>query len=131
MAMKSRWEGVANEVLMVLRSNKKLSSEVSLEECIGTDKEGNSMTFSDILPTDSMDIADEISIKMDVQKLYGAMQKHLKKSEIDILCWRYGLNNTKKKTQKEIAEILGISRSYVSRIEKKAIKKLRSQFEVE
>ena len=116
---------------MVLRSNKKLSSEVSLEECIGTDKEGNSMTFSDILPADSMDIADEISIKMDVQKLYGTMQKHLKKSEIDILCWRYGLNNTKKKTQKEIAEILGISRSYVSRIEKKAIKKLRSQFEVE
>ena len=120
---------IANEVLMVLRSNKKLNSEVSLDECIGTDKEGNSMTFSDILPADSVDIADEISTKMDVQKLYSAMQTNLKKSEIDILCWRYGLNNVQKKTQKEIADILGISRSYVSRIEKKAIKKLRGQFE--
>lgn len=129
MAMKSRWEGVANEVLMVLRSSKKLSSEISLDECIGTDKEGNNMTFSDILPADAVDVIDEISTKMDIQKLYRAMEKTLKKSEIDILNWRYGLNNTKKKTQKEIADILGISRSYVSRIEKRALKKLRMQFE--
>ncbi len=87
------------------------------------------MTFSDILPADSIDVVDEISTKMDIQKLYKAMEKTLKKSEIDILNWRYGLNNTKKKTQKEIADILGISRSYVSRIEKRALKKLRLQFE--
>ena len=120
---------IENEVLMVLRSSKKLSSEISLDECIGTDKEGNNMTFSDILPADAVDVIDEISTKMDIQKLYRAMEKTLKKSEIDILNWRYGLNNTKKKTQKEIADILGISRSYVSRIEKRALKKLRMQFE--
>lgn len=122
---------IENEVLMVMRSNKKLSSEVSLDECIGTDKEGNNMTFSDILPADAVDVVDEISTKMDIQKLYRLMKLALTPMEIEILNWRYGLNNTKKKTQKEIADILGISRSYVSRIEKRALKKLRQRFEEE
>lgn len=115
---------IENEVLMTLRSSKKLSMELSLDDSIGTDKEGNNMTFSDILQSECDDIADIISLKIDIKKLYSAIDCVLSNDEKNILCWRYGLLNTKKKTQKEIAEILGISRSYVSRIEKKAIKKL-------
>lgn len=115
---------IENEILMALRSSKKLSNEVSLDEPIGVDKEGNNMTFSDILPADNPDIVEEISLKVDVKKLYKIMSKVLSENELNIICWRYGLNNTKRKTQKEVAEILGISRSYVSRIEKKALKKL-------
>lgn len=115
---------IENEVLMVLRSSKKQNNEISMDECIGTDKEGNNMTFADILPSEEEDVSDIVSGKLEAQKLYQAMQKVLKPSEMDILCWRYGLGNTKKKTQKEIAQIMGISRSYISRIEKKALKKL-------
>lgn len=115
---------VENEILMMLRSSKKLNSEVSMDECIGTDKEGNNMTFADILMSEDCDVIELVSDKIDAQNLYEAMKKVLKPTEINILCWRYGLNNTKKKTQKEIAEIMGLSRSYISRIEKKALKKL-------
>lgn len=115
---------IENEVLMVLRSSKKLQNEISIDECIGTDKEGNNMTFSDILTSDSIDIADAISQKVEAQKLYKAMKNALTPNEFNIISWRYGLNNSKKKTQKEIADILGISRSYVSRIEKKCLTKL-------
>lgn len=115
---------IENEVLMVLRSSKKLQNEISIDECIGTDKEGNNMTFSDILTSDSVDIADAISQKVEAQKLYIAMKNALTPNEFNIISWRYGLNNSKKKTQKEIADILGISRSYVSRIEKKCLAKL-------
>ena len=113
-----------NEVLMVMRSSKKLQNEISIDESIGTDREGNNMTFSDILTCDSTDIADLISGKLEAQKLYNAMKKILAPTEINILCWRYGLGNQPKKTQKEIADILGISRSYVSRIEKKCLERL-------
>ncbi len=115
---------IENEVLMVLRSSKKLQNEISIDECIGTDKEGNNMTFSDILTSDSIDIADAISQKVEAQMLYKAMKNALTPNEFNIISWRYGLNNSKKKTQKEIADILGISRSYVSRIEKKCLTKL-------
>ncbi len=115
---------IENEILMVLRSSKKLASEVSLDEPIGVDKDGNNMTFSDILPAETTDIIEDISLKSDVKKLYKTMKSVLTEQELNIISWRYGLNNSNKKTQKEIAEILGISRSYVSRIEKKAIKKL-------
>lgn len=115
---------IENEVLMVMRSSKKLQYEVSIDESIGTDREGNNMTFSDVLMCDSTDVSDIISGKMQAQKLYDAMKKVLAPNEINILCWRYGLGNQKKKTQKEIAEILGISRSYVSRIEKKCLERL-------
>lgn len=121
---------IENEILMVMRSSKKLSNEVSIDESIGTDKEGNNLTFSDILAADTADIADVLSDKVEIKKLYTALTTVLKKEEADILCWHYGLNNTKRKTQKEIADILGISRSYVSRIEKKAIKKLSDVFEI-
>ena len=105
---------IENEVLMMLRLNKKSSNDISLEECIGTDKEGNNMTISDIIPAGNEDISDEISLKMNIKKLYEAMNEVLTPEEKSILCWRYGLNNTKRKTQKEISGILGISRSYVS-----------------
>ena len=115
---------IENEVLMTMRASKRISNEVSLEESIGTDKEGNNMTFSDILQADTDDISDIIALKIDIKKLYSAMSEVLTNDEKNILCWRYGLLNEKRKTQKEVSDILGISRSYVSRIEKKAIKKL-------
>lgn len=118
---------IENEVLMVLRSSKKLQNEISMDECIGTDKEGNNMTFADILTSDNADIADIISQKIEEQKLYKAMTKVLTRNEINIISWRYGLCNTQRKTQKEIAEILGISRSYVSRIEKRCLEKLAAE----
>lgn len=120
---------IENEVLMMLRLGKKTCNDVSLDECIGTDKEGNNMTFSDILPADTGDISDEIALKINTKKLYEAMREVLTPDEKNILCWRYGLNNQKRKTQKEISGILGISRSYVSRIEKRAIKKLSEKME--
>ena len=86
------------------------------------------MTFSDILPGEGLDIVEEISLKVDIKRLYKCIKEVLNESEIKIISWRYGLNNQKRKTQKEVAEILGISRSYVSRIEKKAIKKLNNAF---
>jgi len=115
---------VENEILMLLRTSKKTANEVSLDEPIGTDKDGNNMTFSDILPADTQDIVDDISLKVNVKKLYSVMSKVLNRNELNIICWRYGINNKKRKTQREIATLLGISRSYVSRIEKKALKKL-------
>lgn len=118
---------IENEVLMFLRSSKKQQSEVSLDDSIGTDREGNNMTFSDVLTADSAEISDIIFGKLEAQKLYKAMKKVLNKNEINILCWRYGLGNQQKKTQKEIADILGISRSYVSRIEKKCLEKLLAE----
>ena len=120
---------IENEVLMMLRLNKKTCNDISLEECIGTDKEGNNMTFAEILPAETGDISDEIALNMNIKKLYKAMDEVLTPDEKNILCWRYGLNNQKRKTQKEIADIINISRSYVSRIEKKAIKKLSSKIE--
>ena len=116
---------IENEILMLLRASKKNSNDVSLDEPIGVDKEGNNMTFSDILPADTQDIVEEISLKVDVAKLYSILNQTLTPNELKIISWRYGLNNKKRKTQKEIASQLGISRSYVSRIEKKALKKLK------
>lgn len=118
---------IENEVLMVMRSSKKLQNEISIDESIGTDKEGNNMTFSDILTCDTADISDLISGKLEAQKLYDAMKKTLSPNEINILCQRYGLGGRPKKTQKEIADILGISRSYVSRIEKKCLERLLAE----
>ena len=107
---------IENEVLMALRGTKKLSNEISLDECIGTDKEGNALTFADILPAEGRDIIDDISVKMDIKKLYRLMKENLKDLEIDILTKRYGLSGQKKLTQQQIADNMGISRSYVSRI---------------
>lgn len=113
-----------NEILMYLRATKKLSGEVSIDESIGSDKDGNNMTLADILTDDSDDVPEQIFKKLDTQKLYRAMREALTEEESGILYQRYGLNNSKRKTQQEIADSLGISRSYVSRIEKRCLQKL-------
>ena len=119
---------IENEVLMVLRGSKKLNNEVSLEESIGCDKEGNTLTLADIIPADNADFADSLALKMDIKRLYAIIGKVLTKNETDIIIWRYGLDGKKRLTQKQVADKLGISRSYVSRIEKRAIKKLEKEF---
>lgn len=115
---------IENEILMCIRANKKARGEVSLQEPIGTDKEGNEITLLDILGIDEEDISDEIHLKFQKKKLREAINNVLKDREKKILELRYGLVDGVCKTQREIAAMLGISRSYVSRIEKRAIDKL-------
>ncbi len=115
---------IENEVLMVLRANRKLQNEVSLHEPIGFDREGNEVSLLDILDSTDEDITEKLDIKYRVRKLYEAMRHSLRPREKRVLCMRYGLGNCEEETQKEIAKTLGISRSYVSRIEKKAMQKL-------
>ena len=119
----------ANEILMFLRSSKKTKSEVYLNEPIGKDKDDNEVTLMEVLETDDKSIEDEIDLKMKVKKLYQKMKDILKDREKTILELRFGLNGTKPKTQNEIASMMGISRSYVSRIETKAIGKLNKEFQ--
>lgn len=115
---------IENEILMTIRSNKKSKIEVSLQEPIGIDKEGNEISLLDILGTDMDDILDEVHLKLQIKKLYQAINRVLKDREKIIIELRYGLIDGVCKTQREIANMLGISRSYVSRIEKRAIDKL-------
>jgi RNA polymerase sporulation-specific sigma factor len=115
---------IENEILMTIRASKKTKTEVSLHDPIGIDKEGNEISLIDILGSDCDIVLDEVELKMQVKKLYQKMEKILKSRERVVIEMRYGLSNGLVKTQREIAEILGISRSYVSRIEKRAIKKL-------
>ena len=115
---------IENEILMTIRASKKTKTEVSLHDPIGIDKEGNEISLIDILGSDSDIILDEVELKIQTKKLYQKMEKVLKSREKTVIEMRYGLASGLVKTQREIAEILGISRSYVSRIEKRAIKKL-------
>lgn len=115
---------IENEILMTIRAAKKTKTEVSLHDPIGVDKEGNEISLIDILGSDCDTILDEVDLKIQTKKLYQKMEKILKSREKVVIEMRYGLTNGLVKTQREIAEILGISRSYVSRIEKRAIKKL-------
>ena len=115
---------IANEILMTIRASKKTKTEVSLHDPIGVDKEGNEISLIDILGSDTDSILDEVELRIQSKKLYHQMTKILKKRERVVLELRYGLSCGITKTQREIAEMLGISRSYVSRIEKRAIKKL-------
>lgn len=118
---------IDNEVLMYLRSTKKLGAEVFLNEPIGKDKDDNEVSLIDILENEERNIEDEIDLKIKIKKLYEKMSAVLKDREKLILEWRYGLYGQKPKTQNQIADILGISRSYVSRIETKAINKLAKE----
>lgn len=112
---------------MHLRSIKKLGAEVYLNEPIGKDKDDNEISLIDILENDEKNIEDEIDLKMKTKKLYERMKDILKGREKTIIELRFGLGGNKPKTQNQIAEMMGISRSYVSRIEKKAIGKLTSK----
>lgn len=122
---------IENEILMQIRSSKKVQSEVSLHDPIGVDREGNEITLIDVIGNESESVIDEVELKIQVKRLYNKMKAVLKKREKTVLELRYGLLNGTSKTQREIAGMLGISRSYVSRIEKKAIKKLSKELEPE
>ena len=119
---------IENEILMMLRTRKKISKEVSLYEPIGTDREGNEIQLYDIMEADDTDIQSKINLKDDIMLLYDKIESVLSPRERLVLKMRYGLYNQEEYTQREIAEQLGISRSYVSRIEKSAIEKLRDYF---
>ena len=118
---------IENEILMHLRARKKSSREVSLYEPIGTDREGNEIQLFDIIETED-DAHRKVALKDDVKTLYTRVEAELSPRERLVLKMRYGLYHEEEYTQREIAGILGISRSYVSRIEKSAIEKLREFF---
>ena len=112
---------------MYLRSTKKLNAEVYLNEPIGKDKDDNVVTLQEILENDDRSIEDEVDLKLKIKKLYSKIKDVLKGREQQIINLRFGLDGHKPKTQNEIAQMMGISRSYVSRIETKAIGKLSKE----
>ena len=119
---------IENEILMYLRSIKKLGAEVYLNEPIGKDKDNNEISLIDILENDEKNIEEEIDFKLKMKQIYQKIKSVLKTREQIIIELRFGLGGKKPKTQNEVARILGISRSYVSRIETKAIKQLSEEF---
>ena len=118
---------IQNEILMYFRANKNINKTISLNDYIGFDKEGNEVSLIEVLKDDSKDIIESINIKDNIE-LLNKYLKLLNTREKEIIIKRYGLNNTKEKTQKEIAKELKISRSYVSRIEKRALTKMLREF---
>lgn len=116
-----------NEILMFFRSQKKQALESSLSDTVETDKDGNPLTYMDIISSDD-DITEQIDLKIKIEKLMEGINKELQPIEKQIIILRYGLGFTKPITQREVAIKLGISRSYVSRLESKAIEKLRDCF---
>jgi RNA polymerase sporulation-specific sigma factor len=118
---------IENEILMHYRTNKKNNKTISLNMPVGFDKDGNEITLVDVLKTPDIDYGDEIQKNEDI-KLLKKYFKKLTNTERNILIKRFGLNNTESVTQKEIASDLGISRSYVSRIEKRAVTKILKEF---
>lgn len=118
---------VENEILMYFRAARKTAQDVSIMEPIETDKEGHTLTLMDVIAAEDT-IADDLELKVNAAKLYRYMEETLTDREKEIIDWRYGLTR-KPMTQREVARKLNISRSYVSRIEKKALEKLRRRFE--
>lgn len=121
---------IENELLMMLRQERKCSREFSLYEPIGTDKEGNEINLLDIVEHEGTDITEQIILEDDIRQLHTFIKILLDERELQIITLRYGLYNHATYTQREVAEKLGISRSYVSRIEKKALTKLRRSFDL-
>ena len=119
---------IDNERLMMLRMRKKTSREVSLYEPIGMDKEGNEINLLDIIEGENVDVPEIMDLEADTRRLYQILHKVLSEREQEVLRLRYGLFGEEEKTQREIAQRLNISRSYVSRIEKTALKKLKEFF---
>lgn len=120
---------IDNELMMMLRSKKKTSREVSLYDPIGTDREGNEISLLDVTPQEQPDIVDQMELERSLGKLSGLIDTLLTEREKEIICLRYGLYGGEEVTQREIGKKLDISRSYVSRIEKRALNKLREGFE--
>ncbi len=118
---------VQNEILMFFRSQKKLSGEISINETIDIDRDGNPLTYLDIISSDDT-IAEDLDLKIHTDRIQSLITKSLDEREKEIIILRYGLNGYTPKTQREVAKHLGISRSYVSRIEKRALIKLRDAF---
>ncbi|MDD6794869.1 MAG: RNA polymerase sporulation sigma factor SigK [Clostridiaceae bacterium] len=121
---------IENEILMLFRNSKKQKSEVYLQDPIGVDKEGNAICLIDVLSSEKDSVIDKVENNLEVKALYEKMSQALSKREYNIIIMRYGLEDGKCKTQREIAALLNISRSYVSRIEKKALKKLERALHV-
>lgn len=119
---------IENEILMYFRGKKKTAQDVYISDPIDTDREGNSITLMDIVAQED-DIADDIDTKIKSEQLYGFISNALDEREKEIIAMRYGLYGKMPLTQREVAKKLGISRSYVSRIEKKALEKLAYEFE--
>ncbi len=119
---------IENEILMFFRNGKKSAQDVSINEPIDTDKDGNALTIMDTMAVED-NIIDNIDIRMKSEKLYGFIRQALTDREKDIVCMRYGLCGYAPLPQRVVAKQLGISRSYVSRIEKKALEKLRAEFD--
>ena len=119
---------IDNEILMHFRAEKKRSADVSLQEPIGRDKDGNEVSLIDKLYDEDENVFDKVDLKMQVKRLYECMKRRLAKRESTVLQLRYGLCGTSPLTQNEIAKKLNISRSYVSRIEKKALEKIKDDF---
>ena len=119
---------IDNELLMLFRSRKKFSREVSLYEPIGTDKEGNEISLLDVIEGPSVDVVEDYSTRENIRLVLTSMKSVLSQKEYEVICCRFGLFGKKEQTQREIARQLHISRSYVSRIEKNALHKLRTLF---
>ena len=120
---------IENELLMFFRAGKKTAKEVYLYEPIGTDKEGNAISLLEIIEAEEEDYTDRFERKEKLNVLPRLLTEHLEEREREIIALRYGLSGGKELTQREIADRLSISRSYVSRIEKKALRKLREEYE--
>lgn len=119
---------IDNELLMMFRSRKKFSREISLYEPIGMDKEGNEISLLDVIESPPVDIVEDYATQEDLKLLFRFIDKVLSPREYHVICCRFGLFGGQELTQREIARQMGISRSYVSRIEKNALTKLRELF---
>ena len=122
---------IDNELLMLLRSDKRRSREMSIYEPIGKDKEVNEINLMEIIGSSEDSVVENYELRQDVKKLYEAVEKRLTKREREVIILRYGLYGNEEITQREIAEKMNISRSYVSRIEKRALEKMRTEFDDE
>lgn len=119
---------IENEILMLIRNTKKIKSEVYLQDPIGVDKEGNEISLMDVLSSEEDSVIEVVENRIQVKKLYDKINECLTDREKIIIKMRYGLTDGKPRTQREIAALLEISRSYVSRIEKRALKKMYKEF---
>lgn len=122
---------IENELLMLLRSDKKVRNEVSLQDPIGQDKEGNTLTLMDVLEYEDEDVLEKLDSRLKRRQILKCMEEVLDEREQKVVMMRYGLDGKEPKTQKETAGVLGVSRSYISRIEKKALEKLKKNLRME